>query len=198
MDAATAGGPARGKRDSGEHQQGDGAPGAEKTQLKPWLKECWCIPPKASAEFVCAMEDVLEVYHRQFEDNEVLVCLDETSKQLVRETCTPLPPRPGAPAWLRLRIRAQRRGQPFHAVCALGGMAAGGGHGAPHQDRLGGGGAQAGGGAEPLIVRLRCIPCASGSNVDCFPTEYRRRSLRTLHATKTNTTSAARFMRLFQ
>ena len=27
-----------------------------------------------------------EVYHRQFEDNEVLVCLDETSKQQVRET----------------------------------------------------------------------------------------------------------------
>ncbi len=42
------------------------------------------------------MEDVLEVYHRQFEDNEVLVCLDETSKQQVRETRTPLPPRPGA------------------------------------------------------------------------------------------------------
>ena len=51
-----------------------GAPNAEKNELKPWLKECWCIPPKANAEFVCAMEDVLEVYHRQFEDNEVLVC----------------------------------------------------------------------------------------------------------------------------
>ena len=41
------------------------------------------------------MEDVLEVYHRQFEDNEVLVCLDETSKQQVKETRSPLPPRPG-------------------------------------------------------------------------------------------------------
>ena len=61
----------------------------------PWLKECWCIPPKANAEFVCAMEDVLEVYHRQFEDNEVLVCLDETSKQQVKETRQPLPARPG-------------------------------------------------------------------------------------------------------
>ena len=40
------------------------------------------------------MEDVLEVYHRRFEDNEVLVCLDETSKQLVEETRAPLP---GAP-----------------------------------------------------------------------------------------------------
>ena len=32
------------------------------------------------------MEDVLEVYHRSYEDKEVLVCLDETSKQLVGET----------------------------------------------------------------------------------------------------------------
>ena len=42
------------------------------------------------------MEDVLEVYHRQFGDNEVLVCLDETSKQLVKETRQPLPPQPRA------------------------------------------------------------------------------------------------------
>ena len=34
-----------------------------------WLKECWCIPPQGSAEFVCAMEDVLEVYQRRYEDN---------------------------------------------------------------------------------------------------------------------------------
>ena len=43
------------------------------------------------------MEDVLEVYHRQFEDNEVLVCLDETSKQQVKETRQPQSARPGAP-----------------------------------------------------------------------------------------------------
>ena len=53
----------------------------KKNELKPWLKECWCIPPQGSAEFVCAMEDVLEVYQRRYGDNEVLVCLDETSKQ---------------------------------------------------------------------------------------------------------------------
>ena len=68
----------------------------KKNELKPWLKECWCIPPQGSAEFVCAMEDVLEVYHRQYGDNEVLVCLDETSKQQVKETRLPRPPRPGA------------------------------------------------------------------------------------------------------
>ena len=42
------------------------------------------------------MEDVLEVYQRQFGDNEVLVCPDETNKQLVKETRQPLPPQPGA------------------------------------------------------------------------------------------------------
>ena len=83
-------------RDSGERQCRDGAPDLEKNELKPWLKDCWCIPPHGNAEFVCAMEDVLEVYHRPYKDNEVLVCLDETSKQLVRETRPPRPPRPGA------------------------------------------------------------------------------------------------------
>ena len=42
------------------------------------------------------MEDVLEVYHRPYPDNEVLVCLDETSKQQVKETRQPRPPRSGA------------------------------------------------------------------------------------------------------
>ena len=43
------------------------------------------------------MEDVLEVYHRDYGEQEVLVCLDETSKQLVQETRQPRPGRPGAP-----------------------------------------------------------------------------------------------------
>ena len=42
------------------------------------------------------MEDVLEVYHRQYGDQEVLVCLDEASKQQVQETRQPRPLRPGA------------------------------------------------------------------------------------------------------
>ncbi len=46
--------------------------------------------------FVCAMEDVLEVYQRPYGDKEVLVCLDETSKQQVKETRLPRPLRPGS------------------------------------------------------------------------------------------------------
>ena len=55
------------------------------------------IPPEADAEFVCGMEDVLEVYHRPYDANRPVVCLDEASKQLIRETRTPLPTRPGHP-----------------------------------------------------------------------------------------------------
>jgi len=62
------------------------------------LKDCWCIPPKSNADFVCAMEDILEVYQRDFAADEVLVCMDETSKQHIKETRTPTPTRPGVPA----------------------------------------------------------------------------------------------------
>jgi DDE superfamily endonuclease len=44
------------------------------------------------------MEDVLEVYTRPHDPARPLVCLDETSKQLVAETRQPEPMRPGQPA----------------------------------------------------------------------------------------------------
>jgi transposase len=44
------------------------------------------------------MEDVLEVYTRPHDERRPLVCLDETSKQLVAETRTPLPMKPSQPA----------------------------------------------------------------------------------------------------
>ena len=56
------------------------------------------IPPAANAAFVAAMEDVLEVYTRPHDPARPLVCLDETSKQLVAETRAPLPMQPGQPA----------------------------------------------------------------------------------------------------
>jgi DDE superfamily endonuclease len=66
--------------------------------LKPHLNEYYVIPPKANAAFVAAMEDVLEVYTRPHDPARPLVCLDETSKQLIAETRTPLPMLPGHPA----------------------------------------------------------------------------------------------------
>lgn len=57
----------------------------------------WCIPPKASGEFVAKMEDVLEVYHRPYDPRYPQVCMDELCKQLIRETRRPLPIEPGQP-----------------------------------------------------------------------------------------------------
>ena len=56
------------------------------------------IPPKANAGFVAAMENVLDVYTRPHDPNRPLVCLDETSKQLTRETRTPIPMKSGREA----------------------------------------------------------------------------------------------------
>jgi DDE superfamily endonuclease len=43
------------------------------------------------------MEDVLEVYHRPYDPERPVVCLDEASKQPIGETRTPLPAEPGRP-----------------------------------------------------------------------------------------------------
>ena len=53
------------------------------------------MPGAPSAEFVAAMEDVLEVYHRPYDVEHPVVCLDECSKQLIGEVREPLPPKPG-------------------------------------------------------------------------------------------------------
>ena len=44
--------------------------------------------------FVATMEDVLEVYQRPHDPQRPLVCLDETSKQLIIETRAPIPANP--------------------------------------------------------------------------------------------------------
>ena len=54
------------------------------------MKE-WCIPT-ADAEFVAKMEDVLEVYQRPYDPLCPVVCVDETNKQLIRETRIPCEP----------------------------------------------------------------------------------------------------------
>jgi DDE superfamily endonuclease len=51
-----------------------------------------------SAEFVAAMEDVLDLYTEPYNPKRPKVNFDETSKQLIRETREPLPAAPGRPA----------------------------------------------------------------------------------------------------
>jgi len=44
------------------------------------------------------MEDILEVYQRPYDPHRPLVCLDETSKQLIAETRVPIAAKPGQAA----------------------------------------------------------------------------------------------------
>jgi hypothetical protein len=81
---------------------------AQKNELQPHLKDYWVIPPECDAEFVCAMEDVLEVYHRDYDPARPVLCLDEASKQLLAETRQPVPAAPGRPE--RIDYEYERKG----------------------------------------------------------------------------------------
>jgi hypothetical protein len=54
------------------------------------------------------MEDVLDVYTRPYDPRRPLVCMDEASKQLLRDARTPQPSRPGRPA--RVDYEYEREG----------------------------------------------------------------------------------------
>lgn len=54
------------------------------------------------------MENILAVYTRPHDPDRPLVCLDETSKQLIRETRVPVPMQPGRPA--RVDYEYERNG----------------------------------------------------------------------------------------
>jgi DDE superfamily endonuclease len=58
----------------------------------------WVIPPEQSSAFVAAMEDVLAVYMRPRDPKRPLVCLDESSKQLILETRGSIPMKSGQSA----------------------------------------------------------------------------------------------------
>jgi DDE superfamily endonuclease len=47
------------------------------------------IPPEQDAEFICQMEEVLDLYSQPEDPNYPLVCFDEASKQLTKETHLP-------------------------------------------------------------------------------------------------------------
>lgn len=46
------------------------------------MKKCWCIPPDQNAAFVAAMEDVLSVYARPYDERFPVICMDEKPVQL--------------------------------------------------------------------------------------------------------------------
>lgn len=51
----------------------------------------WVIPPKANSEFVASMEEVLETYAQPYDKRFPVLCMDEQSVQLIKETRVPVP-----------------------------------------------------------------------------------------------------------
>ena len=61
------------------------------------MQKEWCIATP-SAEYVQRIEDVLEVYKLPYDEKRPVVCLDETSRQLIGEVQPPRPAQPGQTA----------------------------------------------------------------------------------------------------
>ena len=53
------------------------------------------IPPEQNGQFVADMEHVLDVYKRPYNKYFPVVCMDESPKQLIKETRMPLTAKPG-------------------------------------------------------------------------------------------------------
>ena len=108
LDLAFVRGEGRRTRDCRSRQRQHDRAGARTNVLQPHRRQCWVIPPKANSAFVAAMEDVLAVYTRPHDPDCPLVCLDETSKQLLAETRSPIPMKAANPA--RLDYEYERNG----------------------------------------------------------------------------------------
>ncbi|MEJ7644318.1 MAG: IS630 family transposase [Chryseolinea sp.] len=63
----------------------------KKNELKPWKVKGWVIAPEKTGEFVANMERVLDVYKRSYAEENPVICMDESPKQLIEE------PRPSIP-----------------------------------------------------------------------------------------------------
>jgi hypothetical protein len=57
----------------------------KKNDIKPWIVKTWCVPPKADAEDVWRMEDVMQTYLLPYDPRYPVVCFDEACKQLFGE-----------------------------------------------------------------------------------------------------------------
>ena len=53
-------------------------------ELKPWREKMWCVP-KLNDEYIERMEDILQVYERDYDGNRPVVCLDEKPVALIED-----------------------------------------------------------------------------------------------------------------
>ena len=74
----------------------------------------WVIPPEADAEFIAAMEEVLDTYESPYDPARPVLCMDEQPVQLHKETRKPIPATTAPSSARRLRVRTLRYGLRLH------------------------------------------------------------------------------------
>lgn len=78
-----------------------------KNELKPWLRQEWCMTT-VTGEFVCHMEDVLDLYAEPYNPAFPVIGFDERPCHLVVETRAPWPPGSATDSEMR-RMRCRDR-----------------------------------------------------------------------------------------
>lgn len=63
--------------------------------LKPWQQKMWCIP-KLDEEYIRRMEDILDLYEKQYDKNRPIICIDEKPVCLHGNKREPIQAKPGA------------------------------------------------------------------------------------------------------
>ena len=58
--------------------------------LKPWQEKMWCVG-ELNQEYITRMEDVLDVYERQYDESNPVVCLDEKPVALISDARERIP-----------------------------------------------------------------------------------------------------------
>jgi len=77
LDAAVTGGPFGDSDPFGEPFVRSSQIGVKKNDLKPWLRQKWCISTVIGAEFVWRMEYILDLYAEPYQSDYPVVCFDE-------------------------------------------------------------------------------------------------------------------------
>ena len=69
-----------------------------------------------SGEFVARMEDVLDLYHEEYDPERPVVCFDETSKQLLGDVRPPIEAAPGRMGRYDTEYQRKRYPEPVHVL----------------------------------------------------------------------------------
>jgi len=83
--------------------------------LKPWQYQMWCVP-ELTDEYIKRMEDILDLYEKDYNGKEPIICLDEKPVALFGDKRDPIPFSEGKPT--RVDYEYSRNGS-INVFCAV-------------------------------------------------------------------------------